>query len=516
MTRKVKHLANDDNLKSLARGETPLQNVAVNRRIELGEVLEFSSSHNSYRVVTRGTPGDPLNPGGRLLQGVPRKVDNPGSSAPLAIGTSVIIEWGLGFPYIDGVLNINTSKTKVESGTKPSPNIGGDKSVAAPTDNTQQEHTAYYRQPGTPEDVMAGDQVFSTPDGNRMGSLRGHYNVMDAGASNKAKFEQFGDRDLTRLTTEDYELITGFGVMNVFNTEGRCGLTFRAAADQLTESGGSDEQWTFKVDIGDTGDYFTMEVCTPDGATQAKVQMTANGRITLLGTDGIDLVDGGKTASHQEYAADLIVRVLGDIKKIVSGTATETYESTRTTTVSEADQKTVGHNESTSINNHHIMNIGGNQQIQINGGTPLEASPTNIAVDMQVLNGSYFLELGNPLAGASPLGEAGFTVAVNNGDIVLGQNPSLLATPSQNATVSLNTLLQNSVGLGGTVGPSSNMAIMHATKYEPLMGILTAIMAIHDTHVHVPPIGGPPALLMSPTLSSLISQIMSTRVLIGG
>ena len=516
MPPKVKHLGSDKDVKSLARGEAPLKNATANRTIELAEVMEYSSSHNSYTVITRGTPGIPTAPGGKLLTGVPRKVDNPGQVSPLAVGTSVVIEWGLGFPYIDGVLAINMSKTKVESGTKPSPNIGGDKSVAAPGDNTQQSHSAYYREPGMPADALPGDQIAQTPDGNRMGSLRGNYNVMDAGPANKAKFEQFGDKDLTRLTTEDYELITGFGVMNMFNTEGRCGMTFRGAADQLTESGGGDEQWTFKVDIGDTGDYFTMEVCTADGATQAKVQMTANGRVIFTGTDGVDIVDGGKTMSHQEYAADLMVRVLGSVKKIVEGKITETFESTRTTTVSETDQKTVGHNESTSINNHQITNIGGNQQLQINGGTPLEATPLNVAVDMQVLNGSYFLELGNPLSGANPAGMAGFTVAVNNGDIVLGQNPNPLALPSTKATVSLNTLLPNSVALGGTAGPSLNLAFMHAVKFEPLMTVLSAMMAMHDAHTHVPPVGGPPVALMSPTLSSLIIPMMSVRVLVGG
>lgn len=516
MAPKVKHLGDDKNVKSLARGETPLANPGAGQPIELGEVMGFDGASNAYAVITRGSPGDPNRPGGKLLTGVPRKVDNPGSTAPLAIGTSVIIEWGLGFPFIDGALPVNLSKTKTESGTQPSANIGGDNSVAAPGDNTEQERTAYYRAPGAPTDAMPGDQMSYTPDGNRMGALRGNYNVMDAGPANKAKFEQFGDRDLTRLTTEDYELITGFGVMNVFNTEGRCGMTFKGAADQLTESGGGDEQWTFKVDIGETGDYFTLEVCTPDGATQSKVQMSANGRVTLLGTDGVDIVDGGKTMSHQEYAADLMVRVLGNVKKIVEGAVTETFESTRTTTVSETDQKTVGHNESTSINNHHIMNVGGNQQIQINGGTPLDAQPLNVAVDMQVLNGSYFLELGNPLSGANPTAMAGFTVAVNNGDITLGQNPALLALPATKATVSLNTMLPNSVALGGTTGLSANLAFMHAVKFEPLSAVLAGMMAMYDTHIHIPPIIGPPITLMSPTLSSLIPLIMSIRVLVGG
>ncbi len=479
--------------------------------------MAFSASHNAYTVVTRGAPGNPNQSGGGALNGVPRKVDNPGLVSPLPVGTTVVIDWDLGFPIIDGVLPVNMTQSKVEGGVSASANVGGATSVAVPDDNTEQEHSAYYRQPGSPKDAIPGDQLLITPDGNRVGALRGGYNVMDGGPGTKAKIETFGDRDLVRMTTEDYEMFTAFGILNIVNAEGRCGLTFRAGADQLSESGGDDEQWTFKVDIGDTGDYFTMEVCTPDGATQAKAQMSANGRVTLLATDGLDLVDGGKTMSHQEYAADLMVRVLGSIKKIVEGSITETFKSSRKTTVSENDQKTVGHNEATSINNHHIMNVGGNQQVQISGGAPLNASPLNVAVDMQVLNGSYKLELGNPTAGANPLAMAGFTVAVNNGDITLGQNPDPLSIPATRASVSLNTILPSSVALGGTTSPlTTNPAIFHAVMYEPLLILLTAMMALYDVHVHIPPIVGPPATLMSPTLSTLLSTLMSTRVLIGG
>ncbi len=517
MGHKVKHLGSGGDTRALANGSAPLANPGKAKTIELAEVISYSSSHNTYEVITRGSPGNPDQPGGKLLKGLPLKTANPGIAAPFTVGTSVIIEWGLGFPFIDGALPVDASRSS-EGGVGPSSNIGGStSSVVTPDDTTVEGHSAYYGNPNMPKDILAGDQVLITPDGNKVGALRGNYNVMDSGPQNKAKVETFGDRDLVRVTTEDYEAYTGFGTVKVFNSEGRCGVMVRGAADQLTESGGSDEQWTFKLDIGETGDYFTLEVCSADGATQSKVNMTANGRVTVLATDGLDLVDGGKTASHNEYASNLVTKILGDVKELVEGAVAETYSSTRTTTVSETDQKTVGHNESTSVNNHQITNVGGNQQIQVNGGGPLDATPANIAVDMQVLNGSYFLELGNPLAGGVPTAMAGFTVAVNNGDITLGQNPDLLALPALNATVSLNTKLPNSVALGGTTSLlSTNPAIMHAVMGEPLLMYLSAMMALFDTHVHNPPVVGPPAAPMSVALTPMLIQMLSMRVLIGG
>jgi len=514
---RVKHLEDGSFTKTLASGAAPLINYTADRKKELAEVVSYTASHNAYDVLTRGSPGNPLQPGGKVLRGIPAKTSTPGIAAPYATGTAVIIDWDLGFPYIDGALPVNYTAA-TDDGSGPSTTIGGgDSSVIVPPDKTLQKHTSYYHVPGTPKDILPGDQVLVTPDGNMVGALRGNYNVMNAGPATKAKVETFGNRDLVRVTTEDYEVFTGFGTMRVYNAEGRCGVTVRGGSDQLTQTGGSDELWTFKLDIGDSGDYFTMEICDPAGSTQSKVHMTANGRVTILATDGIDLVDGGSTVSHNDYASSVVTKILGSVKELVEGAVNETYASTRTTSISETDQKTVGHNESTAINNHQICTIGGNQQLKINGGSALEAKPSNIAVDMQVLNGSYFLELGNPLAGSSPAAKAGFTVAVNNGDITLGQNPGLLALPASNATVSLNTTTPNSIALGGTTSIlSKNPAILHAVMGEPLLTYLTAMMALFDAHVHNPPVVGPPAAPMSAALSPMLMQLLSKRVLIGG
>ena len=516
MAPRVKHLGSSQSTKGLARGEVALSNQDTNRGKELAEVMVYDSETDSYDVITRGCPGNPNQPGGKLLKGIPKKSDNPGSVAPLGVGTSVIIEWGLGFPYIDGALPVNVSRAVVESDVGASPNIAGDKTVVTPPDASTDPKTAFYRTPGKPKDIIPGDQVLVSQDGNMVGALRGGYSVMSSGPDAKAKMETFGDSDTIRGTCENYEMFTGFGTLNVYNSNGRCGLQFRGAADQINESGGDEEQWTFKLDIGDTGDYFNMEIGTPDGATAAKFNITPDGRVTLLATDGLDILDGGKTVSHQEYASNLVTRIAGTFKEFIEGAVLEDYSSTRSTSVAETDQRIIGHNENVMVNNNQTVSVGGNQQVQVTGGSPLTASPANIAVNQQVLNGSYFLEMGNPLSGASPAAMAGFTVAVNNGDITLGQNPDPMALPAARATVSLNTLLPSSVALGGTAGPSINMAIYHAVMFEPLMQILTMMMAMYDSHIHSPPIVGAPAVGMSATVSALLQQMMSLRVLIGG
>lgn len=516
MKQKFKHLGSDTPSRALSRGETPLQAGTASGQKELADVMSFSKDTYTYRVRTRGVMGDSSRPPGRLLQGVPRKTETPGMVSTLATGTIVIVDYSLGFPFIDGVLNIGESRAQTEDEVLASPNIGGDTSIADPEDNSSQVEQGFYRGPGQPRDIIEGDWLITTPDGSRIGVLRGGYVVMDGGIGTKAKAEAFGEKDLFRITSEDFELFTGFGILRILNTEGRCGLQFRAASDQLTESGGEEEQWTFKLDIGDDGDFFNLEVSSTDGATAAKFNITPDGKITQVGANGIDLLAGDKAPSNHEYGSDLVVRILGKLLRTIGGSVTENIAGNRTTTVSETDNRTTGHNDELSANNHQIQNIGGNRYVTITGGSPIEATPLNIAVEEHVLNGSYLLELGNPFKGANPAAMAGLTLAVNNGDIVIGQNPDPLATPAIRATASLNTLLPNSVGLGGTANPlSSNPALFHAVKYEPLVMLLQTMMAVFDIHTHVPPVGGVPVALMTPTLTTLLTTFMSQRVVIG-
>ena len=520
MTR-VKHLGSTEEnsrkeVRRLALGEYPVGDAPQGKKDELAEVLAFSPTYNSYLVITRGSGGDPNQPGGRQLRGIPRKVDHPGQVAPLAVGTIVVVNWELGFPYISGVLNVNTVPGDVEGGVQEPFSVGNAGASVIADDNSEDEAQGYYRFPGTPADIVGGDWVEVTPDGNFIGALRGNYNVMNAGKGRKAKFEQFGDKDLTRLTTGDYEMYTDFGVFEMYNEEGRCGLSFRAAADQLFESGGGEEQWTFKLDIGDAGDFFNMEVLNTEGLTQAKFHISADGRVTLLGTNGLELINGGDAPLHQENAGPVIQRFLDKFTSIIEGAVHQEVHSSRTVEISENDKEVVGFNKTTSINNHELKSIGGSRQETISGGTPLDATPLNIAVETQVLNGSYHLEVGNSIFGASPSAQAGMTFAVNNGEITLGQNPNPLSTPAQRSNVSLNSLLPNSIALGGTADPlSTNPALFHAVIHENLLTILTTMLAMFDAHIHVPPGNTPPTVLMSPTVGPQLPNMMSIRVLIG-
>jgi len=513
----VQHLASKGDTRSLALGEFPVRPPQhIKKDKELAEVLDFNQDNNAYVVVTRGVGGEVSQPGGKTLKGVPRKVDNPGHESVLPIGTTVVIDWALGFPYIDGVLNVDLTREKVEGINKPDgigdQNASPTSNPIQPNDSSDKTGIGFYSQPGAPRDLLAGEQVLFTRDGNRLGALRGNYNVMDAGPGTKAKVETFGQHDLVRTTCENYEMFSGFGKLSMYNAEGRCGLQFRAAADQLNESGGDEDLWTFKLDIGETGEYFTMEVAGTDGSTQAKWNISPNGRVTFLATDGMDFINGGETPSYQEYAGDIIQRILGGVSRLVEGSVVQQLSSSRDVSIGESDRKITGNDDTVFVNNNQIVNVGGSRSETITGGFPLSATPGGVALEQNILNGSYVLDIGNPKLGANLAAKAGYSLFVHNGDVVIGENPT---QPATLATVSLNTLKPDSIALGGTTQTS----IYHALLFEQLDAWLTEFLTLFDTHTHnytLPAtITATPTVPITSILKSKIQTMKSLRVKIG-
>ena len=508
---------NQEDTRKLAMGEAPVSSSTNKMKDELAEILSYDSNTNSYTVVTQGSGGNPKQSGQRQLQNIARKTVDSVDGSPLPLGTTVVINWDLGFPYIDGVLPVNASRKKVEAIPGAASTISGKKETPnAPEDKTTGYANAYYRQPGVPKDVMPGDKVLVTEDGNIVGALRGGYNLISSGPNNKAKIETFGDRDLVRITCDNYQLWTAFGTLEVLNMEGRSGISFKGGIDQLTESGGAEDLWTFKLDIGELGDYFTMEINDQAGNTKAKLNITANGQIQWIATEGYDVLSSGPKPSHAEFGGNYIMRILGKIAESIEQDKEITVGGSRIAKISQSDQASIGHNEARTINNDQVVSIGNNQKVSISGGSAIEAKPTNVASETQILNGSYHLEVGNPKGGASPAAMAGITLAVNNGSVTLGQNPAPLALPASIATVNLNTRLPSSVALGGHVNPlAGNPAIFHAVMFEPLQTLMTAMIGMIDTHIHPAPYA-PPMVPMSAIITPMMATFMSLRVLIGG
>jgi len=516
--RKFKHLDSSEEVRRTALGEQPMRNNLYGPGGKmLAEIQKYDPKSDTYLLVSRGLGGVPGQAGGRRLAGVPRRVEDPGTIAPLENGTVVVVDTSLGFPYIDGVLNINASSEKRERAPQP-PSLAGAEGSTVTEAMVTDGMPGYYKNVQTPDDVVPGDFVRMSPDGNYLAILRGKESRLYG--SEKAQISVIGLNDLIRVICEDYEHFNGFGTFKISNAEGRGNIEVRGGADQLNETGGDEEQWTFHLDIGDQGEFFDMRITTLDGKTLSQFKLTPDGQIRLMAVKGIELVNADGAPRSEEIGGDHYRRVMGSTKDKISGAATTTIEGERTTNTSESDKKVIGNDQVKTINRNKVTQVGGNLQETITGGDPLTAKPTNVAVDRQVLNGSYFLELGNPTAGANPSAMAGYNVFVNNGEITFGENPRALV-PVTMANVNLNTSQPNSVALGGTVGPGATMAVQHAMLFEPFSSMMATLISLLDSHTHATAWGpSSPAMAPQPggfssALSSTLPNISSIRVLIG-
>ena len=439
---------------NIRKGELATGNPTATQSKTLGEVLEHNARTDTYKVQSLGVGGEAKQSGGAVYVGVPRKKEMPGSMAPLPVGTVVIVDLALGFPYIDGVLNIYASRAATDSEAAFPPDTGDLEASELYPESAQ----GYYREPGVPAAQLAGDWGHVTEDGNYIATLRGKENVMYG--SPKAQVRTIGDKDLVRIVAEDYENYNAFGKFEVFNEEGRAGIRVRGGRDQLTESGGDAEQFTFFLDVGDEGDYFNMEVRTPGGAVLSRIHLSADGRVEIIGVNGVDIVNGGRAPKKEDIGGDSYTRIQGSDEKTVLGNSARAVEGSRSSEISGSEIRTIGTDDTASIGNDQVTNVGGRRKTIISGGNALKANPTNKAVEESVVNGSYLLDIGNPLSGGNPAAQAGFDLAVYNGSVTIGANKSPLAPAPTKCLVNINTLTPNSVALGGTITPGPTMAVL--------------------------------------------------------
>lgn len=506
----VKHLASSDQpTEELASGKFPVSDFFSKQPKRLAEVLTYYPQYNTYKVKPHGVSGNSKIGAGTPFV-VPRKVENPNVTAPLENGTMVILDYAAGIgPYIDGCVNVAASKDVVENSTKPAPTLTQKGADFAPGDKTGAD-AGYWRYPGMPADALEGDWAAVTPSGNYIAALLGKECTMYG--SQMAQISVFGASGIARIICDQLELWNSMGKLSMVNDGGRGKFSFKLAADQLTEFGADNENWTFHLDIGDEGDFFDMRMTRPDGSLLSRLYFSSDGRVEIMGINGVHFTNAGNSPRFDTDGGDVHRKIGGQLKEVVEGPISQKTSGKRVVQVSEDDRTTVGHNQSTSINNHQIHSVGGNVQHTVTGGSAAEANPTNVAVFMKVLNGSYTLDIGNSLDGASPGAMAGYNLFVHNGEITIGEDP--FGTPATKAVVSLNTLQQNSVVLGGN--PTS--AFQHACIAEPLLQMLNTLLGLLESHQHNT-IVGPTNSLVAPgvfsALSTSLPKAQSVRVLIG-
>lgn len=450
-------------------GETAFKDLFKSRGKVLAEVINYNPTQNTYQVITRGGVGPREIKRQTLNLPLNRRI--PGQIAPLFPGTTVEVSYASGQPVISNIFSGGNTYTMISALDPTTPDLGGQLIAEAFTPSGSPRN---FREPGVPI-VMPGDWAQTTPDGNFLALLRGKLNILHG--SERSQIITSGLQDLVRIVSENYEHFTSLGFTTIENTDGRCSLKFRAAADQIYESGGTEQSWTFKLDLyGDSGNAFDLEVCENEGKTMARITISTDGKIEFYGVNGIQFVNAGAGPVIEENGSDKLMKVYGDLTHDITGAITESGVK-KTVKCSENHTLLVGNDCLRTVNRNKSTSIGGNQAIKVMGGTIPDL--TNIAVDYQVGNGSFVLDIGNPLSFPQSIAAfPGFKVIVHNGAVNIGLDP--LATPLEDATINLITNKPGKIALGGTTMTCTD----NACKYNFFQAMMKVLIKLLDSHTH--------------------------------
>ena len=482
------------------RGPSRLGGIGLtNNSAEFATVVEVDVARYSYTVRTQR---------GRALPGVPRKRSSPSDLVILPVGTTVVVRFDLGIPYIDGVLDL-PSDAPVDPAV-PVSEIGGigGQGLNQATNTTR----GNYRGPSEPTDVLPGDSIMANYTGARVGVLEGGVAVLSA--SQLAQVRAHVLNDLVEIISRNFRHVTDMGIFKVENKDGRINLSFRGASDQTNEAGADAENWTIRLDLGAEGDVFRFELTTPTGQSLFRMHVDSEGRCELFGLDGLVFQSGCKNGEPH------ISEHGGNAVDIVHGR--------RTVTTNEDHVENVKGNVSTASGGDMSIFSGNDLQqaaardLGLSAGRNATLSVAgdkrgNPALVTNVQGGDYEVHLGQ-----TSYPEPGITVTTFSGDMsFISSNGGNLSvnTPTgdvitRSKKVVINTSTPNSVILGGTT------LAAHLVKFEQLELLLKILIKLLDTHTHTSaaPLSptSTPTVPFSTALSRMIGQLKSERVGVGG
>lgn len=473
-----------------------------------GVIVDYDPNNQRYRVAVDGIG---------LNDTMPRLVRDPGDVTILPPETVVACHDELGYWVIDAVIK----QADIVPSRLPPPTVSEVRGVGGedPVRAARADGPAL-RAASDPVDMLAGDWIRRSPDGNFMGVLAGGTNVMQS--SPFAAIRTHALEELVEIFSQKFRHITAMGDLEVKTDKGKTSLVWRAGSDQSNENGPDRENWTIRLDVGATGDLFDFSVTTPEGQTLARIHMSASGKIQILGVDGVDIVSGGdaKTVAKEVVASNKELQYEGGLAETVGEDHVLSVGGNRDAVVGGNDGVVVGNDRNETISRDWNHTINGKVRQKVLGSMPLSAVPGAVAYELELVNGSINYILGDPLSGANPAALASFNVLVTTGGATFALAPTALGNFNVIST------LPGSVNLGanGTAvrlpdGSVQAVAVapFGVMKYEPFLAMMTALLVWLDTHIHLSAVGPstPPIIPSSPIVGPLLPTIRSVRVAVG-
>jgi hypothetical protein len=454
-------------------GRRPMQ---AQHRGDKGVIIEQFPATHSYTVQTERSG---------KLRGVMRIAHSPGDKKMFPEGTQVCITHDFGPPMILGVLNYTT---QVEAEDAPT-SITGVEGTGADDAINPTDANANFRPNSTPRDLAPNDSVEVGPMGNVIGVLDGGVNVIKS--TDFAQIRTHLVNDLVEILSDKFRHFTSMGFSEVKNDGGRTSYVFRGGTDQLHEAGSDQENWTIRLDLGGTGDLFKFELTEPDGTSVFRIHVTPDGKADLYAAKGFNWKEGEQGTSKS--LKDEITEVKGAVTRTIGGEETRKVRGARKTSVSSNDSKNVGNDGVESYVRHFIKSVGGDAKYTFVGGDSAVATPTNEALAFEVVNGSWVINIGDPISGGSPAAKAGFDLRTFLGDITMKIKTSgnldlstllgdaTLETTAGTATLKTNLGIANVDGTTVTLGPAATALANSIIKGTTHNSVMTTHLSTNTT-----------------------------------
>lgn len=457
-----------DNVHTLQKGngarhdQFGTQALAFRGRGLQGTIVDNNPDTHTYTVAV--STGDGIT----QKESVGRITQSIGDIRLLPIGTRVALSTEFGEMFIVGIMPYTGGRDENEnrlSLTGISGSGGEDPLYSG------RSSAANYRTKNTPRDMGPGDWAEVGEEGNAIGVLSGGVNVMRSSGMSQIRTHLLND--LVEIISRNYKHFSDMGVSEIKNDGGRITWSFRGGSDQAQEAGSDQENWSIRIDLGAEGDLFRFELTQPNGGTNFKFHVDADGQLEVFTASGNDEFVGGD--KNLKILGDRTVDLKGNDGQRIHGFQAKEINGVRDTIVSNSDTLSVGTDQTLSIQRHLTETIGGKHEEKVVGGNPLTALPGDIARETILSNGGWKVNIGDPLSGANPLALAGFELETFTGDIIHQVKvkgnidvKTLLGNATMETTAGIATL-KTSAGIANVDGTTVNLGPIAASFANPLV-----------------------------------------------
>lgn len=427
-----------------------------------GTIVDCNPDTHTYTVAVSTGDGASNKPGvGRITQ-------SSGDVRMLAIGTRVALSTEFGEMFIVGILPYTSGRDDNENRLNLTgvAGSGGEDPLYA-----GRPSEANYRTKNAPRDLGPNDWAEVGEEGNAIAVLGGGVNVMRSSGMSQIRTHLLND--LVEIISRNYKHLSDMGVSEIKNDGGRITWSFRGGADQATEAGSDQENWTIRIDLGAEGDLFRFELTQADGGSNFKFHVDSDGQLSVFTAGGNDEFVGGD--KNLKILGDRTTDIKGSDDQQIRGSQTKSIQGNRDTVVSSSDSTNIGNDKTLSVQRHLTETIGGKHEEKVVGGNPLVAKPGDIARETIINNGGWKVSIGDPLAGANPLAFAGYDLETTTGDIVLAVKlkgnvdiKTLLGNAALETTAGIATL-KTALGVANVDGTTVNLGPIPVSMTNPLV-----------------------------------------------